>query len=725
MADIVVFLTSGASWEVPSDWDSNNNTIECIGAGAGGSGGSSSNGEGGKGGGGGGYSKKNNLTLTSGASIDYAIGTAGSSAGAGGDTYFDGANVATSSCGAKGGGAPGGDGGIGGAAASGVGDTKYSGGDGGDSTGTRTGGGGGGGAAGLNGDGNNGVSVTTGNGPGGAGGSGDAGSGGSGGTAGSAGGGHGGVGGAGTEYTTHGSGGGGGGGGGIDSGNAGNGATGGNYGAAGAGGGATSGAGSGGTGAVGKAGLIVITYTPLLKLSETLNISESLAKDISTSLLDSISISDFLTRSISLADSQGITESLTKVVVFKLSLSESVPISENLANAFTLRISDNLSISEALESAVGHALTESLSDSIPITDSGVFYLEEKAGVKSEWKFKIKNPSTGKFIANLTNARKRWFVERLNDQTEAGFILDADDSKCDATTLNIGVNELHIYYGDVLKWAGQLVSARKIASGDDIYWEVRAKDWVSLLSKRFCGVESLREFITTDAGVIAWTLIDETQSLANGDFGITEGVIDVSQTRSPTYDKKNILEAIRELSNIGKDGQSNYGFDFEITPLKVFNIHYPYKGTIRNEVVFRYPGNCENFEAFVDSWGIINHEWGLGRHWTGQTAIVSRSDATSQTTYKRREAIKNYRDMSVLAFLQDMVYQDIQWLKDPATVVKFDTRIEDKTGINDYNVGDGVTVVCDKFSIDEWLWIYERRVEIGDSDEVKVRLVVGN
>ena len=460
-------------------------------------------------------------------------------------------------------------------------------------------------------------------------------------------------------------------------------------------------------------------------LSDSINISESLAMGFSFVISDSISIS----------------EGLEAWPGRELDLVESLSISENLANKTTLSVSDLLSISEAIatESQFEKSLADSMSiadfagiayfvepsDSISIAESGIFILGEKYGEKSEWKFKIKNPSTGNFVANLQNARKRWFVERLNDQTEAGFVLDADDTKCIPAILNLGINELYIYYGDTLKWAGQLVSARKIARGNDIYWEVRAKDWVSLLSKRFCGVESLREFTTTDAGQIAWTLIDETQALANGDFGITEGTIQTSQTRSPTYDKKNILEAIRELSNIGKDGQSNYGFDFEITPLKVFNLYYPYKGTIRNGVVFRYPGNCENFEAFVDSWGIINHEWGLGRHWTGQTAIVSRSDATSQTTYKRREAIKNYRDMSVLAFLQDMVYQDIQWLKDPATVIRFDARVDAKTGINNYNVGDGVSVVCDEFDIDEWLWIYERKIEIGDNDETRVSLVVGN
>ena len=348
-----------------------------------------------------------------------------------------------------------------------------------------------------------------------------------------------------------------------------------------------------------------------------------------------------------------------------------------------------------------------------------------AGEKSEWKFKIKDPSTGKFIANITNAKKRWFVEKLNQESEAGFVLDADDSKCTTTILSLGVNELYIYYNDTLKWAGQLVSARKIANGDDIYWEVMAKDWAALLGKRFCGVESIREFTTIDAGTIAWTLIDETQTLANGDFGITEGTIEASITRSPVYDKKNVLAAIRELSNMGKDNESNYGFDFEITPLKVFNVYYPYKGTIREEVVFRYPGNCESFEAFVDTWDIVNHEWGLGRHWTGETAIISRSDATSQTTYKRREAIKSYKDMSVLAFLQDMVWQDVQWLKDPQTVIRFTARVDDKTGIDDYNVGDGVTVVCDSFDVDEWLWVYERKIVISDDDEPLVTLVAGN
>lgn len=414
-------------------------------------------------------------------------------------------------------------------------------------------------------------------------------------------------------------------------------------------------------------------------------------------------------------------ESINIVAEYKRSFADSMSIAESLGKEIGLVLGDSVSFSDG---DPVNLFTLGLSDSISIATSMIRDYTAGTDPKSEWKFLIKD-SSGDTIASLTNAKKRWFVERLNQQREAGFLLDADDANCNATTLSLGVNELHIYYLGTLKWAGQLATARKIAKGNDIYWDVLAKDWVSLLGKRFIGVEAVREFTTTDAGTIAWTTIDETQSLTNGDFGITEGTIQASINRSVTYDRKNILELTRELSNMGKDGEASYGFDFEITPEKVFNVYYPYKGTIKNEVIFRYPGNCEDFEALVDSWGIVNQEWGLGRHWTGETAIISRADATSQTTYKRREAIKSYNDMSVLAFLQDMVYQDIQWLKDLSTVVKFTSRVDEKTGINDYDVGDGVVVVNDKFDIDEWLWVYERKIEIDDSDELKVTLTLGN
>ena len=206
-----IFLTSGTSWTVPSDWNSSNNTIEAIGSGGSDPAGSGT--------GGGGYSKISNYSLTPGASVSYQVGNSQGGTNSG-DTWF----VNTSTLLAKNGGY------TGGSAASGVGDVKYSG-------GSPAGSLGGGGAAGPNGNGVDGSGTQ--------GGAGDAGYGGAGGIGAFV------AGGNGTEWdATHGSGGGGGG--------TASGCYGGDGGLYGGGAGCSADGGNG----LGGPGIIVITYTP-------------------------------------------------------------------------------------------------------------------------------------------------------------------------------------------------------------------------------------------------------------------------------------------------------------------------------------------------------------------------------------------------------------------------------------------------------------------------------
>jgi hypothetical protein len=282
-AQAQIFLTSGTTWTVPSDWVNSNNSIEVIGGGGGGGGGfqqsTGNGGYGGGGGGGGGYSKAVNVTLTPGAVVGVSIGTAGGGGAsgvdgtAGNDTYLcnDTANCASISgsavvAGAKGGalgpaGTTGaaGVGGAGGAAASGIGSTKFNGGTGGTggpfSSSTGGGGGGGAGAAGPSAAGNGGTTPT--NDTHGNGGQGDGASGGAGGTTSGANGSNG------TEYDgSHGSGGGAAGGDGSKNSAGSPGGIGGLYGASGGGGGGNGRAASlGGAGGNGNQGLIRITYS--------------------------------------------------------------------------------------------------------------------------------------------------------------------------------------------------------------------------------------------------------------------------------------------------------------------------------------------------------------------------------------------------------------------------------------------------------------------------------
>ena len=302
-----IFLTSGTSWTVPTNWNPMNNTVECIGPG--GNGAVALSTQGGTGGGGGAYAKVSNLSLTG--TISYVVGTGGS----GNDTYFNGAASSTASLSC----APGTNGtsligGLGGKTVNGTGTIKKAGGDSKDSISGDSGGTGGGGAGSKNGDGAATVSpIAVGGGVGGGGsgggtvgaavGTGNGGDGGNNssgsghgvgstsggvdGTAGTAGGGggggsgatfgvtsNGGAGGPGTEWDgTHGSGGGGGGGGGIAVGSTAgkNGGNGGLYGGGAAGGGRSLN-GTPGNGGTGANGIIVITYIPH---SEKVNTSQN------------------------------------------------------------------------------------------------------------------------------------------------------------------------------------------------------------------------------------------------------------------------------------------------------------------------------------------------------------------------------------------------------------------------------------------------------------------
>jgi hypothetical protein len=112
--------------------------------------------------------------------------------------------------------------------------------------------------------------------------------------------------------------------------------------------------------------------------------------------------------------------------------------------------------------------------------------------------------------------------------------------------------------------------------------IQATDWFGLLVMRIAGTPS-RVFTATDAGEIAWTLIDESQTSDNpySDFGITEGSITASKNRDRTYRFDNVKDSIIALSNANLKS----GFDCEIDNAKDFNVYYPTKGSAVDTVVF--------------------------------------------------------------------------------------------------------------------------------------------
>src|SRR2546430_87441 len=100
-----IFVVSGTTFPAPGDWPGTADSVEVIGAGGGGS---YPLAHVGSGGGGGAYSKDVNVAAVNGCALQVGAGGAGgvsgsSSGGAGTDTWFNGATLAASLAGAKGG----------------------------------------------------------------------------------------------------------------------------------------------------------------------------------------------------------------------------------------------------------------------------------------------------------------------------------------------------------------------------------------------------------------------------------------------------------------------------------------------------------------------------------------------------------------------------------------------------------------------------------------------
>jgi len=90
-----------------------------------------------------------------------------------------------------------------------------------------------------------------------------------------------------------------------------------------------------------------------------------------------------------------------------------------------------------------------------------------------------------------------------------------------------------------------------------------KSWLAYFQKRFTS----NVYSNTDAGAIAWGIINTAQGVTDGSIGVTMGTVAATKNRDRTFDRDEIANAIMKMSadNV-KDG-----FDFEISNEKVFTV----------------------------------------------------------------------------------------------------------------------------------------------------------
>lgn len=312
-----------------------------------------------------------------------------------------------------------------------------------------------------------------------------------------------------------------------------------------------------------------------------------------------------------------------------------------------------------------------------------------------------------------------FTEELNRESNATIQVEYEVLKDIADTYSISVEfilsatfrEVYIYDDNNNLVYGGYVSELVFNAGENekSTITVSSKGFVALLDRRYTDDGTLTNETSTDASDIAWNLIDYTQSLSFGDFGITRGVTGKpTKDRDRTFRYDNIGEELRKLSNNNvKDG-----FDFEITPVKIFNVYYPEKGSQLDNVVLEEGFNIHSFnmiKTFINS--MANQVIVLGAGMGESQNIVTRDaeDDYKTSFYLLQEALSE-TGIEQTANLEDKGDKYLDRFKYPNKFIQSLTTDYDEPSYLAYTLGDRLKIKIPSLEINDFYRVYKRTVK---------------
>lgn len=338
---------------------------------------------------------------------------------------------------------------------------------------------------------------------------------------------------------------------------------------------------------------------------------------------------------------------------------------------------------------------------------------------------IKDVSTGNIFDLPFNSIT--VVEELNVGREARLVLEFRAAKQIAETYGIdvpflftgGLREVSIEKDGTKIYLGVITdfNLQKDNRGM-LKMDIASVSFFSLLTKRRTGAKRL--FTNTDAGQIAKTLIDESQTSNPpfSDFGVTFGTIQPSVNRDRTFRFANIKQEITQLSN----NNLKNGFDFDIDNSKVFNVFFPQKGNDRPNIVL----DNQN----ILSWGIrkplvlslANKVHVVGAGFDDNVLFVTRNSPDDyKVTFKLLEETLADRLIITAETLNDK--GDRFLLNNQAPILGLTlTHLDGQPDILNYEVGDSLKINIEELGIiNTFKRVFRRTLRIDSNTTIIVSL----
>src|SRR5580765_3055871 len=276
---------------------------------------------------------------------------------------------------------------------------------------------------------------------------------------------------------------------------------------------------------------------------------------------------------------------------------------------------------------------------------------------------------------------------LNESGACSFAMPARHPLCNRTLFALNKAGLHIYYDQALIWGGHLYNAQGNAEGDVRFG---FSSYFERVKRRYVDVS--QRWTNTDISDIAWGLISFTQGKTNGNLGmnwsrgasVTTGSF--KDAAYPFWERKSIGDAIIDLSELSN------GFDFDVTPFKVFRVYYPSRGSVLT-IPMEYGKNIQTFALTEDGTDTANTYSAIGAGDGKNTCIAVAGAPTQQAAYGLLEDSESFSDITHFSPLQDAATEGLRAEKDPRIQPSVTLWPTPEPLPTQFNVGDRLPVIC--------------------------------
>lgn len=345
----------------------------------------------------------------------------------------------------------------------------------------------------------------------------------------------------------------------------------------------------------------------------------------------------------------------------------------------------------------------------------------------KYKVIIQNPTNSEiWEMPFTEIR---FTEELNKDKDASFSFDLEIINTFLEKVNLTIDDItsaskrNIYIEDEeenIVYIGVISDQNESKDSTKSYkLNLASIGHFSLLNKAIVG-KPLTQYLSTDAGQMAWDVIDnwQTADTPYSDLGITEGSIETTKDRDRTLRFKRIKEFIEGMSAEEVEG----GFDFDVDNTLAFNV-YAHKGQQRPEIVLEDNHNILTWtlhKPLISALTNRIHVIGAGNNDDDLLWVTRDADNSYKTSYGLLEDFLSAKDIITTDTLNDKGDKVLTEERAPKYGLVV-TVSDENPKLTNYQVGDSLKVVIPIKSIDAFYRVKQRTVVIEQDGAVTVTL----